>query len=184
MSARLTKPRIDPLPLEEADPETRETLESMLRGGSPSRIFATLAHHPKLLKRWMVFGNHVLNKSSLPARERELVILRIGWLCRSSYEFSAHVPIGRRAGLTEQDIERIKQGPTAPGLDAFDAVLLRAVDELQDDAFVSDSTWQALSERFDTQQRMDLLFAVGQYRMVSMVLNSLGVQPEKPVVQF
>jgi len=184
MSQRLRKPRVDPLPLEAADPETRETLESMLRGGSPSRIFATLAHHPKLLKRWMVFGNHVLNKSSLPARERELVILRIGWLCKSSYEFSAHVPIGRRAGLSDEDIERIKLGPQAAGLDPFDSLLLRAVDELQQDAFISDDTWRGLSERFDTPQLMDLLFAIGQYRMVSMVLNSLGVQPERPVVEF
>jgi len=184
MGQRLSAPRVAPLELDQVDAETHALLEGTLRRGSPSRIFATLAHHPKLLKRWMVFGRHILEKSTLPPRERELVVLRIGWLCRSSYEFSAHVPIGKAAGLSDADIERLKQGPDAPGLDPFDRVLLQAVQELEDDAFVTDATWQALSERLDVQQCMDLIFTVGQYRMVSMALNSLGVQPERPVVDF
>ena len=179
-----TSPRVHPLALESLDGEAHEILAGFVRGGEAPNIFSTLAHHPKLLKRWRVFATHILNKSTLPARERELLILRIGWRARAPYEFSHHVRIGRRAGLTTEDIERIKLGPDAQGLDPFDAALLVAVDELDTDTCLSDSTWKQLSERFDTQQMIDLVFTVGQYKMVSMALNSLGVQPEELAPEF
>jgi alkylhydroperoxidase family enzyme len=131
------------------------------------------------MKRWLVFGNHVLGKSTLPARERELVILRVGWLCRAGYEWGQHVLIGRTAGLSDEEIERIALGPEEDGWSAGDRWLLRATDELHGDAFISDATWQALAETFSVQQLMDLIFTVGQYNLVSMALNSLGVQPEE-----
>ncbi len=176
---RLTYPRIQPLPQSEWDDETREILEGLRRDGQIFNIFGTLAHHPKLLKRWLVFGNHVLAKSTLPAREREIAILRMGWLCRAEYEWGHHLAIGQQAGLSADDIRRIAEGPEAPGLDSFEAVLLRAVDELHADSFISDSTWKALAERFDTEQLLDFVFTAGQYKLVSMALNSLGVQLEE-----
>jgi alkylhydroperoxidase family enzyme len=174
-----TSPRVAPLSLSSVDGETREILKSFARGDEVPNIFATLAHHPKLLKRWRVFASHILGKSTLPDREREILILRIGWRARAPYEFSHHVHIGKRAGLTGEDIERIKEGSQAPGLDPFDAALIRAVDELDAHTCISDETWKVLSERFDTQQMIDVLFTVGEYKMVSMALNSLGVQLER-----
>ena len=125
-----------------------------------------------------MFGNHVLARNTLPPRERELVILRIGWLCRSGYEWGQHVRIARDSGLRDDEIARIARGPDAPGWSELDRALLRATDELHDDAFISDATWQALSQHLDTQQLIDLVFTVGQYQLVSMALNSFGVQPE------
>ncbi len=177
---RLDEPRIPPLALEEIDAETRERLGS----GPVLNIFRTLAHHPKLFKRWLVFGAHVLGRSTLPAREREIVILRVGWKCRSEYEWGQHVLIGRDAGLSDDEIERIAVGPEAAGWSETDRLLLRASDELVDDAFVSDPTWKALSERFGEQQLMDLVFTVGQYNLVSMALNTFGVQLDEGVPGF
>ena len=99
----LKEPRVAPLPESEWGEEVRELMGRTTRepGEPVLGIFATLAHHPKLLKRWTVFGSHVLYKSTLPARERELLILRIGWLCRAEYEWAQHVGIGKRAGLTD-----------------------------------------------------------------------------------
>jgi alkylhydroperoxidase family enzyme len=184
---RLEKPRLRPLEPSELDEETTKRLRSAPEGlarGRPLNIFATLAHHPKLLKRWTVFGNHVLSKSTLPEREREIVILRIGWLCRSEYEWGQHVVIGRRSGLSDEEIERVTQGPDAEGWSDGDRLLLRATDELHDDAFISDATWNALAERWNAQQLIDLVFAVGQYNLVSMALNTLGVQREPGVPGF
>lgn len=175
----LTHPRIPPLPQSEWDDETREVLKGLQQDGHVYNIFSTLARHPKLLKRWLVLGNHLLFKSTLPPREREIVILRMGWLCRAEYEWGHHVAIGKQAGLSAQDIRRITAGPEAPGWDPFEALLLRAVDELHSNCSVSNSTWKALSERYDTQQIMDLLFTAGQYKLVSMVLNSIGVELEE-----
>ena len=181
---RLTKPRVEPLAEEKWDDETREMLERLKVDGRVFNIFRTLAAHPKLLKHWLVFGNYILIKSTLPPRERELLILRVGWLCRAEYEWGQHVVIGKRAGLTDDEINRIKEGPDAPGWGEFDATLLRAVDELRAQAFISDAVWGALSARYNTQQLLDLIFTVGQYNLVSMALNTLGVRLDDGIAGF
>ena len=181
---RLAKPRVEPLPEAEWSPEQRELLRRARIDGSIFNIFRTLVRHPKLLKRWQVFGSHVLRKSSLDPREREIVILRIGWLCRCEYEWGQHVAIGRACGLSDADFARIREGPEADGLGPFDALLLRATDELHADAMIRDKTWRGLAERYDTPQLLDLIFAVGQYQLVSMALNSLGVQLDEGLGGF
>jgi len=175
----LSDPRVSPLPESEWNDQTRELLESLRRDGHIYNIFRTLARHPQLLKKWLVFGSYVLGRSTLPARDREIAILRMGWLCRAEYEWGHHVAIGKDAGLSNDDIERVAKGPEAPGLNPFESTLLRAVDELHANSIIGDSTWRALAERYTVEQLMDLLFTAGQYKLVSMVLNSLGVQLEE-----
>jgi len=169
-------PRLTPLSTDAMDDETRS-----LVGNRSLNIFATLAHHPKLMKRWMVFGNHVLAKSTLSARERELLILRTGWNCRAPYEWGQHVAIGRAVGITDDEVARIAAGPDAPGWDPFEACLLRAADELHTDQTLTDATYAELAARYDEQHLLDLVFTVGQYHLVSMALNSMRVQRDDGV---
>ena len=176
---KLAVPRVPPLPESDWDNERREMLEPLRRDGQVYNIFATLARHPKLMKRWMVFASHILGKSTLPARDREIVILRAGWLCQAEYEWGHHVAIARNAGMSQAEIDRIKEGPDAPGWDRQESDLLKAVDELHTDINISDATWKSLASRYSTEQMMDLIFTAGQYHLVSMVLNSLGVHLEK-----
>ena len=184
---RLKTPRVAPLSDAEMDAETRALLGASsggIRGGPILNIFRTFAHHPKLLKRWLVFGAHVLAKSTLPPRERELAILRIGWRCHSEYEWGQHAAIGRACGLSDEEVRRTTAPAGSPGWNAFDAAIVRAVDELHDDAFLSDASWQALTAKWSTEQVIDFVFAVGQYNLVSMALNSLGVQLDAGVEGF
>ena len=174
---KLSKPRVAPIDESQWSDKVKETLREIKVGqGEVPNIFKTLAHHPDLMRRWLVFGNHVLFKSTVPARERELIILRIGWLCEAEYEWAQHVRIGKQSGLTDDEVHRIKIGPTAKGWNERDTILLKATDELHKDACISDATWQGLSKHYNTQQLMDIVFAVGQYNLVSMALNTLGVQ--------
>ncbi|MDP2292291.1 MAG: carboxymuconolactone decarboxylase family protein [Actinomycetota bacterium] len=181
---RLRQPRI--LPVTEADwtDDSRPALAANAARGPLLNVFTTIARHPKLLKRWMVFANHVLNGSTLPARERELVILRTGFLCRSGYEWAQHVAIGRHAGLTDTEVEAITVGATDASWSQADRDLLEATEQLVRDHFIDDATWQALAARWSEQQLMDLVFAVGQYTLVSMALNSFGVQLEDTTERF
>lgn len=176
---RLHDPRIPPLPQPEWDGETRELMATLERDGRVFNIFTTLARHPGLLRRWLVFANHILAKSTLPARERELAILRMGWLCRAEYEWGHHVAMGQQAGLTAAEVQRVKQGPDAPDWNPLEALVLRAVDELHADSFIGDATWRALAQRYSVQQLIDLIFTAGQYKLVCMALNSIGVQLEE-----
>lgn len=182
---RLSKPRIRPLEESEWDEQARALIDGLRKAGNPViNIIKTLANYSKLYNRWRVFGNHVLFKSSLPARDREILILRIGWLCGSEYEWGQHVVIGKQSGLNDEEIKRITDGANALGWDPFEATLIRAVDELYLDAFISDATWNALTERYNTHQLMDMIFTIGHYNLVSWVLNTLGVQKEKGLPGF
>lgn len=172
-------PRIPPLPREGRDPRTEALLAPLARpDGTELNIFTTLARHPKLLKRWSAFGGVLLYGGALPARERELLILRAGYLCRAHYEWGQHVEIGLAAGLTDEEIARVAAGPDAEGWSATDAALLRAADELHRDSRIGDETWAALAERWDEQQLIEVCMVVGQYHLVAFTLNSLGVEPE------
>ena len=176
-------PRIDPLPSDEIDEETSQILERQGLSAA-GNIFATIAHHPKLLRRWLVFGAHVLAKSTLPPRDRELVILRTGYRCRAPYEWGHHVEIGRQVGINDNEISLVAQGPTAPSWTAHERALLTAADELHDHSKLSDSTWATLRTTYDEQQMLDLLFTIGQYHMVSFVLNSCEVEVEPGTPAF
>jgi alkylhydroperoxidase family enzyme len=123
----------------------------------------------------------VLVKSTLPARDRELVILRAGWRCSAPYEWGQHVAIARRAGVDDEEIARIALGPDASGWSDRDAALIRAVDELHDRGTITDATWATLAQRYDTHQLMDLVFAIGQYHLVSFALNAFGVERDDGV---
>lgn len=180
-----SQPRVAPRAISECDDETRGILTATAGrpGEAALNIFATLAHHPKLLKRWLVFGNHVLFKSTITARERELLILRTAWLCQAEYEWAQHALIARGIGIGDDEVRRVTQNPDADWKPP-DAILLRAADELHADQRIGDDTWQQLSKRYDIPQIMDIIFTVGQYTLVSMALNSLGVELEDGVAGF
>jgi 4-carboxymuconolactone decarboxylase len=174
---RLTTPRVVPAAAESWTEEQREIVEPMLARGPILNIFRTLLNHPSAAKAFLVWGGYILGrKSTLPPREREIVILRTGFLCRSGYEWTQHVPIARRAGLTDDEIARIKIGADAPGWSKPDAALLRATDDLHREQFVTEPVWAELMRHFQERQRMDMVFTAGQYTQVSMLLNSFGVQ--------
>ena len=171
-------PRIPPLPADEQDDQQRQLLsEATVPGGRTVNIFTTLVRHPGLFRKWLPFGGKLL-AGKLPARDRELLILRTGWLCESAYEWAQHVPIGLGAGLTDAQVEAIAGGPDDPVWEPFEATLLRAADELHDDARIGDATWAALAERYDERQLIEVPMVVGHYHMVAFTLNSLGVPLE------
>ncbi len=182
---RPTEPRLPVLADDQLTEDQAEVL-APVRGfqGGTLNIFATLVHHPKLLKRWRVFGTHVLVKSTLSPRERELLILRTAWNCQASYEWGHHVEIGREAGLTDAEIDSVTTAPVAGPWSEAERALLTAADELHTDQCISDATWDALRADHSDEQLIDIIFTVGQYTVVSMALNSLGVPLEEGVTGF
>ena len=179
----MSEPRIPPLPSDQWPESVTGTLEA-LQGpdGQVLNIFATFARHPRLFKRWLALGGQLLQGSELPARDRELLILRCGWNCRSDYEWGQHARIGASAGLSDEEIARVPAGPEAAGWEPFDATLLRAADELHADAGISDETWAELESRYDEHQLIEVPMLVGHYHLVAYTLNTLGVQREPGVV--
>jgi alkylhydroperoxidase family enzyme len=178
-------PRIPPLPEDQQDEQAKELLNGVSAAGAPAaNIFATLVRHPGLLRRWLPFGGKLLGAGKLPGRDRELLILRTGWLCRAEYEWAQHREISKSIGISDVEIERVREGADADGWDPFEVMLIRAADELHADARVSDETWSALAERYDERQLIEVPMLVGHYHMVAFTLNSLGVPLEPGLAGF
>ena len=173
---RPASPRIAPLV------DLTEELQTIMGGGinspagTPLNIFGTIAHHPKLLKRFMNFAGLFLNKGLLPAREREIVILRVGWNCQSVYEFGQHTVIGQRVGLSLSEIGALTRSSNEFNWSERDAALIAMSDELCADDCVSEATWNLLKAHWKENELIELVMVAGTYRLVSGFLNTMGVE--------
>lgn len=144
--------------------------------GEVLNIFKTLAHNPTVLKRFNVLGGGLLSRGLVPAREREIVVLRVGWNSRSVYEFGQHTVIGEKAGLTSAEIAALTKPAGAHPWSADDLALIALADELCATNDVGDATWAALASRWNQAELVELVVLAGFYRMVSGFLNTVGVQ--------
>jgi 4-carboxymuconolactone decarboxylase len=173
-------PRLPPLPESEWQDDLRRILEARPPGLTgrlgDNNIFSTFARHGALLRAWLPFGGFLLGGGVLPARERELLILRTGYNCRSPYEWGQHVRISEGLGIDREEILRVAEGPDADGWSQADAALLRAADELHEHSKISDGTWAQLAESHDERYLIELTMLVGHYHLVAFTLNSLEVE--------
>jgi 4-carboxymuconolactone decarboxylase len=175
--------RIGPLPEDQWSDDVAPILGATPPGtdGPLGRlnIFATLARNAELFKAWMPFGGYLLTAGTLSGRDRELVILRTALNCRSPYEWGQHVRISEAGGIDRETIDRVVEGPDAPGWSDAESALLRATDELHGAAKISDGTWAKLAEVYDERQLIEIPMLVGQYHMVAFMLNSLEVEQDE-----
>jgi alkylhydroperoxidase family enzyme len=180
-------PRIQPLAPEEFTDEVRRAIEAtgQIRsqpGTAPAvgaaevpEIFRTMVRHPELYTLHAQMAR-LFFRGALSPRDRELAILRVGWLCQAPFEWGEHVPIGRSVGLSGEEIERVTRGSEAPGWSDHDRAILRAVEELRDDAMISDDTWSVLAGDLDDRQLIELVMLVGQYETVAYYQNALRLR--------
>jgi alkylhydroperoxidase family enzyme len=149
-----------------ARPSTNEVPELVL----------TLLRHPNLYQRITDMAVHLLARGVLTPRDRELAILRVGWLCKAPYEWGEHVTLARGIGLTSEEIERVIQGSSASNWTSHEAAILRAAEELYETAMITDATWGVLSETLDDAQLIELTVLIGQFTLVAFLQNSLRLR--------
>jgi 4-carboxymuconolactone decarboxylase len=176
----VTGPRLEPLPAEEWDDDVRSALRPLLpvERANPrdaGNILSTLVRNPGLARGYLHFNAHLLLHSPLPARLREVALLRAVHARQSEYLWDHHVPIAQRAGLSTAEIKGIRIGEVA---DPVDGLVVRAVDEIEESNTVTDATWSQLREHFDEKQILDLIFTIGCYQLLAVAVNVFGIQPE------
>jgi 4-carboxymuconolactone decarboxylase len=183
---RVSAPRIKPMEATEWTDVERGALGPRVRNNDTLNVFKVIVHNPDLFQVFGPFQAYIESTTStLPRRDKEMLILRTAWLGHDAYVWSAHsVGFKRAAGATDEELLRITEGPKAKGWNEFDAALLQAADELHKDQFISDATWKILASKYNDKQLLDTIFTVGQYTMVAMYINSTGVQMEKGYTGF
>jgi alkylhydroperoxidase family enzyme len=145
----------------------------------PPNIFTTLGRHRGLFRRWLVFASGLMPRGKLPRDETELLILRVAHNTGSDYEWGHHERIGRAAGLSMEEIARVREGADAPGWSPRRGLLLRAADELHTEGRIGEELWAELAAIYEPRLLIEICMLVGHYEMLAMTLNSLQVQPER-----
>lgn len=169
---RPATPRVDPIP-EVAERARARMSESP---ANAVNVLATMAHNKVISRAIGRFAGTVLTEGAIPPRQRELVILRMGWNCQAVYEFGQHTLFGRDAGLDEREIYLVTRPLSEGGWSPADRAVLQAADDLYTDDCLTDATWADLAEHFSVPEVMEVIAAAGCYRVVSSFLNSCGVQ--------
>jgi AhpD family alkylhydroperoxidase len=146
---------------------------------NPPNLFLTMARRPRLFRSWLRFAGRMMPFGKLPKRDTELVILRVAHLRSCAYEFEQHVRIGKRAGVTVEDVERVRQGPAAEGWTPHERVVLTATDELHDRQDLTDGTWTELRAEYAEADVVEFVLLVGHYEMLATFLLTLRVEPDR-----
>jgi len=183
-TARLRQARLEPLPQAQWSAQQRELIAEQVNDGKVPNLYATLLHHPAMYQPRRNFGRYLQRESLLPAKTRELLIMRTAWLIRCEYEWAHHVGYAKDAGFSDAEVARIALGPDAKGWSPEQAAVLRAADQLRREAFISEPTWRELAKYYDTRQMLEIVFTTGGYTMTGLAINSLGIQVEAGYAGF
>ena len=170
-----------PVPPQDWDTSLQHVIDDM--GGRPLNIHSLMANHPRLLTAWWDLRNYSVNGGDLDQRHCEIAILRVAVHLDSWYEWASHVERGLACGLTLEEIERVKAGPTSPGWSAQEAALLDAVDDLTEIQGIAESTLQELSEHFTRRQVLDIVLLYGMYNTLACMINTWGLELDPHIAE-
>ncbi|WP_255948143.1 carboxymuconolactone decarboxylase family protein [Streptomyces odontomachi] len=153
-------------------------ISGRVAGTVPPALFLTLGRNRRVFRGWLRFAGRLMPGGTLPRHDTELIILRVAHLRHCAYEFSHHVRLGRRAGVSTADVERIRSGPDAAGWTPRQRVLLTAVDMLHAEQDLDDATWKALRTHLTEPQAIEFLLLTGHYQMLATAITTLRLEPD------
>jgi alkylhydroperoxidase family enzyme len=177
--------RIPLLNRDQIDPSLLE-LPAYLRSNSPEpfNIYRTLAHHPAMVRKWLEFADALRFEAKLSGRDRELLILRTGVNCHCEYEWGQHVPYARASGILEEELLALHRPVESHPWADNERALLTAADELHASSDLSEATWLELATFYSNDELIEVIMLVGQYHLVSFVLNSFRVERDADLEPF
>jgi alkylhydroperoxidase family enzyme len=185
-------PRLPPLPPGEWSKAAGASLAPLLPPtGRPKgenrpkglNALGVLARYPELALAYNTFSGQVMYGSTLSARHRELLVLRVAAVRDSEYEWRQHVASAGDNGVGPDEVARVRAGPEAPEWSDVERALLRAADELLIDALISDATWTLLAGVLEERELMDVVFTVGAYDVLAMALRTFAVPLDDDLTQ-
>jgi alkylhydroperoxidase family enzyme len=181
-------PRIAPLPQEQIPDAVRTGMAGIYTGlglqpaTTFSEFHATLAKSPELMLAHLALAVYLF-RGKLPVRDRELAILRVAWITKAPFEWGEHVKVFKRlASGTPEEVERLRQGSSAPGWSEHERAVVKGVEELFADAMISDPTWAVLAKTWTEPQLLEFPVLVGKYVSVAFLQNSIRTrrEPDNP----
>lgn len=164
--------------------EISRTLDRVMKGQPPLRLFTTVARDPRLFQKF--FAGGLLDKGNLNIRQRELVIHRTTALCKSEYEWGIHVTaFSGQAGLTQDQVRATVVASSGEAhWSSEDQALMRLCDALHEHCDIDDRLWSELRKFFTDEAIIELLMLAGFYRTISYLTNGLRLPLEAAGARF
>jgi alkylhydroperoxidase family enzyme len=144
----------------------------------PLNVFRMMANAPASFQGFLQLAGSILMQSEFDSRKREVAILRVAHVTRSSYEWTQHVRLALQLGVTQQEIDRIGVDGPVRGLDEEDTLLCRVAEEISRDVRLSDEALQAIMKRYGVRQATELILCCSYFNMLSRFLESTRVELE------
>ena len=171
--------RISFVEKEQAHPIIKEVYRGQEeQNGQILNLSKVVAHCPWIGRNFFRLGTSILRGEELPARLRELAILRVGELLQAEYEFTHHIPLALQAGVTKEQIDRLSNWTSATEFSGEEQAVLRYAEELTKNIRVSDDTFTELRNLFSEHCIVELTVAIGYYNMICRVLVGLQIELE------
>ena len=158
-------------------------VSGLVTGTTPPNLFLVLGRPRRLFRGWLRFAGRLMPGGTLPRGDTELVILRVAHLRGCEYEFEHHRRLGRRAGVTDDDVARVVIGPEAPGWSPRQRALLAAVDELHESRDLCVGTWAQLRSHVDERGAIELVMLAAHYEMLATVITTLRIPTDRPLAR-
>lgn len=175
---------VNPVRIAPVEPASFTPEQAELVGDWKHLVFSrVIVNNPAMYRSFLPHIEAVIARTSLPPRDRQVLVLRTLAQCHDTYEMAHHITISRNAGLTDEEIAAFQSGEGG-ALTAFDRTLIAAADELLADQCISDATWQALASRYATGQLMEVVFLTGCYVTMAMLTKTFGMELEAPDGEF
>jgi 4-carboxymuconolactone decarboxylase len=165
-------PRFPKISMEQLNPEQQAVAAEVLKQSSAGLggPYGMLIKSPELLKRYLLMTEYLRQKTSLPHRLNEMAILLEARLWDAQYEWWAHEPLARKAGVPDAVIEDIRAGKRPATMQPDEAVVYDVVTEILNKRQLSDDTFARAKQILGEQQVVDLVAVNGFYVMVSAVV--------------
>lgn len=157
---------------------SRELGEAM---GMPARrtesaAFRVLANNPGVARVAYTQLVQLLENNKFETRLRELMIMRIGWVTGSAYEWTNHWRVATTAGIPAEDILAVRDWRNSQRLTAADKAILAATDECLAGGSISDTAWAEVAKHVtDPAQQVEFIIAMGNWMMFSLLFRNLRI---------
>jgi len=141
-----------------------------------SEAFRVVANNPGVAR--VAFGQlmQLLENNKFDTRLREMMIMRIGWITGSAYEWTQHWRVATTAGVPAEDVLAVRDWRNSDRLTAADKAILAATDECLAGGSISDAVWAEVAKHVtDPAEQVEFIIAMGNWMAFSLLFRNLRI---------
>jgi 4-carboxymuconolactone decarboxylase len=167
------------IPYVDESKASEQVRELLARSPVKLNVHRMVANSEAAFRQFLRLGNALLTKAKLDPKLRELAVLRTAKVSRSIYEWTQHVPIAKRAGVTDEQVAAIENWEAARCFSELERLVLRFTDQVARNVKGDPATLAALGKHLGSAELVELILSIGFWGMVARLLETAEVELEE-----